>query len=1495
MRGPSRWIPFAVGACLVVVITAALVWADEASERRAVLNEYGGRLSRVADARAGTIEATVQRVRHDALFLAETPPVRGMAAATGDQFWLSQLQSTFLSFAKENPGLNKVRLIGVANNGMELVSVERPEGVIHLVPQDKLMARNTQGFFLAGLKLSPGETDVSDFILEWYHGRIATPHIPVFRSVAPVFNPDGKLFGVIVISADARPMFREIRADTTPWSKIYITNGDGDYILQPDDRLTFGFDLGARHRWQDDFKPLPREAGLPPSLTAYKTATGRVYAVRRVIQLGEGRANRVLNVTMTMPGSLIDARANAAGAETLFSVVAGVMVSSLLFYLYWRQNRRARMQQARMAALVEGASDAILGQTLDGVITDWNGAAERMFGYSPREAVGQTAINLITPAEYQAEESEFLVRVAGGETLPHFHSRRRRRDGGLLDVSVTVSPLYGADGRVVGASKTIRDISARLAAVAELAAVQARLLLTTQASGVGIWEWDVATESLRWDDTMLALYGFSREGFDGSYESWRDTLHPDDVKGVEAALAKAVSARAPFDITFRIRNPAGQVRHMRIKGAVSFDQAGLSMGLLGINIDITADREREAEIEALNTNLEQQVAARTAQIFTLSTFQRAILANAAHAIIGTDIDGVITVFNPAAERLFGCAAEEVIGKTGSVVSAVIRYDKGEMAARAAELTAELGRPIRPGFETITAKAFDEVVEAHEWTCLLRDGSRRPVLLSTTAMRGEDGEVFGYLLMLVDRSALAEQQRLLKENDRILRAVIENIPSIVVYWGNDLRFKFANQLGLDWFGRTNEQMTEINFEQSIGKELYGRTESEIIAALTGEQKTFETIITGPNGKPFHGWVHYVPVIADDEVDGVCVVVSDVTEIKKAQIELKAVNEALEIRSVEAEQATIAKSMFLANMSHEIRSPLNIVLGMLQLLSKTELSGRQEDYITKAYSSTNALLYLLSDMMDFSKIEAGKISLEVIPFGVEAMLRDLSSGFVGTLSAKSLELTYQVDANVPLLLRGDAFRIRQVLLNLIGNAIKFTQQGEVTASVRRIGGRGGRHDIEFSVRDTGIGIAPEQQAAVFEGFTQAEASTTRRFGGVGLGLAISKSLVALMGGDLSVESELGVGSRFWFTLSLEAADLDRTDAANVGLHAVREPAKASPRRLAGLRLLVVDDSELNLQVARELLSGEGAMVEAVDNGPKAIALTLSAKPPFDAVLMDIQMPDMDGFEAARRIRQAPAMSAMPIIAMTAHALASDKEACLAAGMNDHIAKPIDLDVMVATILAHCGSSPAAEPTPAVAKVPSDGAIDLDLALRRLGGNDALFRTISESFIRVSVTMLEDLRRHLREDSRREARGLLHTFKGLAGTVGLTAVAAVTSELERDVETEAELAVLAGRVTRLEALLARGIEALQRRLSGSVELVSAQGDAIAVGDAASIRTTLERLDGLLEGANLRALEVHAELRGLCGDGFNANLAPLAEAMARFDFKGARNELINLRNLWP
>ncbi len=493
---------------------------------------------------------------------------------------------------------------------------------------------------------------------------------------------------------------------------------------------------------------------------------------------------------------------------------------------------------------------------------------------------------------------------------------------------------------------------------------------------------------------------------------------------------------------------------------------------------------------------------------------------------------------------------------------------------------------------------------------------------------------------------------------------------------------------------------------------------------------------------------------------------------------------------AEAATRAKGEFLANMSHEIRTPMNAVLGLAHLLESTGLNSEQHDYLRKIRSSAHALLGVLNDILDFSKIEAGRLGLEQVQFNLGEVVQqafDLASGLVGD---KAIELRIVRDPGLPGNLLGDPLRLGQVLSNLLNNAVKFTTKGEVLLRVEELEPEDGNQDrrIRFRVRDTGIGMSKAEVGRLFEPFAQADTTTTRRFGGSGLGLAISRQLVHLMGGEIGVDSTPGEGSEFRFTLVFPFSG---ENAEGPALETTKPDKQPLPdlTPIRGARVLLVDDHALNREVAYKILRNAGMTVETAENGQQALERVLSPGDPLDAVFMDIQMPGMDGHEASRRIREVRDIEELPIFAMTAHAMAGDRENSLRAGMNDHLVKPIDLQALYTCLLRWIsprapGEAPPPPPPTAPASTPERRigelkqalqCLDLDEALERIDHDLDMFLRLLADFRSNTPPRVREIRAAMDRKQWDVAQRLSHTIKGLSAYVGAKRVLAAAQALD------------------------------------------------------------------------------------------------------------------------
>jgi PAS domain S-box-containing protein len=797
-----------------------------------------------------------------------------------------------------------------------------------------------------------------------------------------------------------------------------------------------------------------------------------------------------------------------------------------------------------------------------------------------------------------------------------------------------------------------------------------------------------------------------------------------------------------------------------------------------------------------------------------------------------------------------------------------------------------------------------------------NGVERTLLVEFSAAAG--GLHCSALDISAEQRALDWAQR----SERRMRAIMNQIPVTVSYIDAQGCYRYINHAQEVWLGKTEAEVLDKHVRDVVGADLWASIEPHLKAALAGQSVPLERQRTDRNGKAVWHSGRHVPDVNDEgEIVGVYTVFFDTTQRALAEQALRESEQALRTAKAAAEHASKAKSEFLANMSHEIRTPMNGVLGLTELLLDTPLNAQQRPFLETVRSSGETLLSIINDILDFSKIEAGKLEIETLDFDLYQAVEDVVQLMAPRAHAKKLELACRIDDRLPAAVRGDPYRLRQVLTNLVANAVKFTERGEVVVTVSMEDAR-----LHVSVRDTGIGIAEDARKRLFNAFAQADGSTTRRFGGTGLGLAISRHLVGLMGGEIGVESAEGEGSLFWFTLPLAQAqslpavpypgelagrrvlvvDDNATNAEILtyhvqavgmfsesaadglaGLECLREAARAGrpfelaiidmkmPRMdglelaaavrddpaLAGMRIVLVtslhsqdelarareagvcaylskpvrrhelyralaqavggvtasdapvaaagaalrlrahvlmaEDNGVNQFVARNMLKSLGCEFEIVPNGAECVAA--AQRGGYDMILMDCQMPVMDGYEATRRIReweqtQGGAMR-LPIVALTANALVGDADICREAGMDDHLAKPYTRNqlgaLMARWLPSHLveGSVDAlrthpaplaAEPPPPPTTKPADtdGALDAKAlaAIREI--DDAEGSVLAEVigiFLDEAPQHLEALRAALRKQDGADLARAAHAFKSASGNVGAARVAKLCREIE------------------------------------------------------------------------------------------------------------------------
>ena len=1205
---------------------------------------------------------------------------------------------------------------------------------------------------------------------------------------------------------------------------------------------------------------------------------------------------------------------SGAAVSALCALLAGLMAGNA------RRTAALRSEQAHRNAIVEAAQDAMIGVALDGRILSWNPAAERIFGYSREEALDQPIDILRSPAHHAPHEPDVLAAIGQGQTVPAFDTVRRRRDGTLIDVAISVAPLRGLDGRLIGQGKTVRDISASKAAeraLRELSAELERKVIERTAS------LDAARHDLRnildslpsmigyWDRQLVNRFA------NRAYQTWFGvdpaTLpgqHMRDVIGEELFTHNLTEVEAALrgevrNFECELPRPDGQGPRHVLAHYLPDIIDGEVRGFYAMAHDITelrhsrqlaaaATRDSELLLKTINEHAIVSVADQAGRIVDandafcrISGYTRDELIGQDHRLINSGhhdkgfwrevwrsiasgqawrgevcnrakqgnlywVDSIIAPFMGddgrvdkyisirfditaarAAQRSLR-ESEAFLDRTGQVAGIGgwefdLQTQKIKWSPQVYRIH-EVDPDVEPELTQALAFYPDEarrelqkalaqaIAQGAGWDLELpfvtRTGRQRWVRVVGEA-EVREGRATRLLGAFQDITERKRSELELAESTSLLRRVLAAAAEVsVIATDPDLVIKVFNSGAQRMLGYRSEEVVGIATPELIHDpaEIEARAQAltqELGRPIVGPQVFIDPAVQGvPREWTYvHKDGHRTTVslvVTDMRSDsgvllGYLGLAHDVTRQKDHE---RSMHDAM----TKAEQASLAKSQFLANMSHEIRTPMNAVMGLSYLLSQTALNTDQRDFVDRIKLASKSLLGVINDILDLSKIEAGELSMETMPFSPTSVLDELTRLMRGQAEDKGLRFDPPDLAALPPVLMGDPLRLNQVLTNLLSNAIKFTQRGHIALHAHVLAADTQQVRVRFEVQDSGIGISPEAAASLFQPFAQADTSITRRFGGTGLGLSIVKQLAEMMGGRVGVDSQPGEGSLFWVEIPFTPGD----PAALATLNA--DQPSLGPTPLAGVRVLVVDDSQVNLDVAKRILELEGATVAMVSDGAAAVAYLRDHAAAIDVVLMDVQMPVMDGLTATQAIRSELHLQQLPIIALTAGAMTSERQQARDIGMNDFIGKPFDPRVVVDSICrlvpeaarAQHRSLTAAQPghaqdarnTPAT-PTPSWPAIEgiaVDTVATRLGGDLKLFCTLLRNFMSefASLTLPEG---QPDRDVLAATGRVMHKLRGSAGNVGAQKVFELAAQAERACQ-QGQLAPLAQHIAALNA---------------------------------------------------------------------------------------------------
>ncbi len=839
--------------------------------------------------------------------------------------------------------------------------------------------------------------------------------------------------------------------------------------------------------------------------------------------------------------------------------------------------------ERKLRAFFENSQGLMCTHDLEGNFLSVNEAGSRTLGYSLDEIRTMSLFDIV-PDDLHQDLRNYLREVsekgrARGQMVT------RHKDGtnhiwiynNVLEKELPGSPAY-----VIG---NAIDITRRAKLEKDLKRTGELLQQTSRTARVGGWALDLVNEKLTWTSVTREIHGVPpdfKPVLDQGINFYKEGESRDLIK---KAVGNAIEQGEPWDLELQIVNVQGKEIWVRAIGNPVMEN-GTCKRLFGTFQDIDSQKKAQMAV-ASSRKLLNDVLQAASEV----------------SIIATDPDGTITLFNRGAEKLLGYSSAEMIGKTPAIF-----HDETEIKRRSEVLSKEFAYPVE-GFRVFVERAEKMGSDRHEWTYCCKNGTRRVVSLVVTPITSEKNEVIGYLGIAVD---ITEKRRiekeLLTEKMRLL-TFVEHAPAAVAMLDNDMRYMVVSQRWIDDYKIQGNILGKSHYEvfPDVTEEALARHKRVLNGAIERNDETAYRL-PGDKRDRYVAWEMRPWYQFDGKIGGMMLFTQNITSLIRQREELKNAKK-------QAEQASEAKSEFLANMSHEIRTPLNGVIGFTDLLMQTQLDESQFQYLSIVNQSANSLLGIINDILDFSKIEAGKLELEREPAELYELCLQATDIVAFQAKSKDLEIIFSFGEELPHFVLVDAIRLKQILVNLLGNAVKFTETGEIELKVENKGMLEDRVTIRFSVRDTGIGIREDKQAKIFDSFSQEDSSTTKKYGGTGLGLTISNSLLALMDSKLELTSKIGIGSTFSFEITLPVDDMHQL---------------AQQDDLPVKTAVIVDDQDANRRIVRDMLEIHSVEVTCVSNGLDLLRL-LDEGHKYDVVIIDYHMPFMNGIDTIRKLRE------------------------------------------------------------------------------------------------------------------------------------------------------------------------------------------------------------------------------------------------------------------------